>query len=99
MRKQQKLQIITKYYEEYDVKRKPSSQLDSLGKADDTDLVCGKDSTILVRNFSIEQAQHYFRQKNVRVLIQCPTCDSYNLLAAAFEIGDDGTVITLPGGE
>lgn len=62
----------------------------------DCDLLCGKDGTIVLRNFSIEEAQHHFRMINVRILIQCPTCGSHNLLAAAVQKNAEGEIITFP---
>jgi hypothetical protein len=98
-RKSEKLPIVDVFYPEYDAVIQPHHpDVEREGKSA-CDLLCGQDGELLLRNFSIEEAQNHFRMENKRVVIECPTCGRYNLLAAAVEKRPDGSVVTLPSGE
>ena len=90
--------LVANYHEGHDVLVEASTKYDIYGVSD-CDLRCGQDSVIILRNFSIQEAQHFFGREGKRVLTRCPTCHSYNLLAAALQKLKDGSFITLPGGE
>jgi hypothetical protein len=76
----------------------PKSEEAELVGASDCDLRCGEEGELLLRNFTIQEAQHYFGMKGKRVVIKCPTCGRYNLLAPAVEERPDGSFVTLPRG-
>ena len=73
--------------------RYPTAEAEGQSKHE---LLCGEDAEVLLRNFNVQQAQNYFRMEKARVVIQCPACDRYNLLAAAVEKSIDGSIVTLP---
>ena len=98
-RKSERLTVIDAFYAEHDAviqARDAGTEKEGLS---DCDLHCGQDGELLLRNFSIEEAQNCFRMYDARVVIKCPTCGGYNLLAAAVEKQADGSTITLPGRE
>lgn len=97
-RKSERLELIAVFHPDHDALIRQTSENEKFGRSD-CDLYCGQDGKLVLRNFSKEEAQHYFRMERVRVVIQCPTCGSYNLLAAAVEKCKDGSVVTLPGRE
>lgn len=96
-RETMRLEIVDQYYPAYDRVLNDGTKADyEKDNAADCDLVCGKDGEIILRNSTIEQAQHFFQRKGIRTLGECCSCGSYNLLAAAIEIGPDGRVVKLP---
>ncbi|WP_207789939.1 hypothetical protein [Allosphingosinicella vermicomposti] len=98
-RESERLSVIDVFYPDHDTVI-PPRHADSEGVGYSAcDLRCGQDGELLLRNFSIQEAQHFFRMENKRVVIKCPECGGYNLLAAAVEKKSDGSIGTLPGGE
>jgi hypothetical protein len=94
-RESQQLPIVRDFRPAHDAVIRPGIEYDRLGRSD-CDLNCGQDDEILLRNFSIEEAQRYFGRENVRVVAKCPSCGSYNLVAGAVQKGDDRGFITFP---
>lgn len=90
----EKLQVVD-YAKGIDKLVRPTPEIESFGRSD-SDLCCGQDGTLLLRSFSVEEAQNFFGVIGTRVVAQCQSCGSYNLLAATLEKGDDGVVVTLP---
>jgi hypothetical protein len=98
-RKSEKLEVISLFFPEEDgVIPARYVEVEELGISD-CDLRCGQDGKLLLRNFSVKEAQNHFRMENRRVVIKCPACGSYNLLASAVEKGPDGNWVDLPSGE
>lgn len=95
-RRAERLQVIGDYHPLHDaVVTARNAEVESTGRSD-CDLRCGEDDELLLRNFTVEQAQDHFRMENMRVVIKCPSCSGYNLLAAAVQKLSDGSVITYP---
>lgn len=98
-RRAERLQVIDDFRPVHDAAvTAQNPEVESAGKSD-CDLRCGEDGELLLRNFTVEQAQDHFRMENMRVVIKCPSCSRYNLLAAAVEKMSDGSIITYPSGE
>lgn len=97
--KSEKLTVVDIFYADHDAIIRPRCPEVEMEGTSGCDLCCGQDGTLLLRNFSVEEAQEHFRMENARVVIKCPTCGSYNLLAAAVEKLPDGWAVTLPSGE
>lgn len=97
MQKNQKvpLPVIDRYWPEHDAFLSPTSLTEVPGYSD-TDLCCGQDGVVLLRNFSVQEAQNLFGRENVRTLLKCPTCNSYNFLAAAMQKLEDGSFVVVP---
>ncbi len=94
-RRTERLKLIEIFYPHHDAPIKRTSEIESFGRSD-CDLICGQDSELLLCNFSIEEAQDYFGREQVRVVIKCPSCSRYNLLAAALEKLENGGFVILP---
>ncbi|GEM_PF-4359772 len=93
------LSLVDTFYPDHDaVITAQNSEVESFGTSD-SDLRCGEDGELLLRNYTVKQAQDHFRLENTRVVIKCPSCGRYNLLAAAVEKMSDGSVVTYPRGE
>lgn len=90
----EKLQVVD-YAKGIDKLVRPTPEIEAFGRSD-SDLCCGQDGALLMRNFSVEQAQNFFGTIGTRVVAQCPSCGSHNLLAATVEKDDDGVAVTLP---
>jgi len=97
-RKSERLPLVEAFYPDHDALIRRPVDIEGFGGSH-CDLRCGEDNEIVLRNFTIEEAQNYFRREKARVIIQCPSCGSYNLLAAMVEKREDGSIITFPGGE
>lgn len=96
-RKSERLELVDNYYPDHDALIRRTAEIESYGEGKrEYELLCGQDGELLVRNFSVEEAQHHFGREGVRALMQCPSCGSYNLLAAALEKLDDGSFVALP---
>jgi len=95
VRRRQHLTLIEIFYPTLDAAITRSDEIEAMGDMD-CDLCCGKDGTLLLRNFTKDKAQKLFRREKMRTVIKCGTCGSYNLLAAAVEKGKDGRIVTLP---
>jgi hypothetical protein len=94
-RETQRLELVDKFYPTFDALIHPTAAIEHEGRSD-CDLLCGNDGQLLLRNYSIQEAQHHFGREHARVLTKCPLCGSYNLLAAALEKLQDGSFVTLP---
>lgn len=99
IRKSEKLAIVSAFYPDDDAVIQPRDAGVEMEGISSSDLHCGRDGELLLRNFSVKEAQNQFRMENKRVVIKCPTCGSYNLLAAAVEKQSDGSIVTFPSGE
>ncbi len=94
-RRTENLEIIEKFYAQHDSPIKPNTEIENFGTSS-CDLCCGRDGTTLLRNFTVQEAQDFFGREKFRTVTKCPTCGSYNLIAAAIEKGNDGSVVILP---
>lgn len=47
-----------------------------------SELVCGRCGTVLLPDFTVEDAQHSIVGQTGRTLAKCPTCFAHNLLSA-----------------
>jgi hypothetical protein len=95
-RSSERLEIVDAFYPDYDAVTRPLNPEAEAAGTSNCDLRCGKDGELLLRNFTVEEAQNQFRMENKRVVIKCPACGSYNLLAAAVEKSPQGEIVTLP---
>ncbi len=98
VRRSERMKLIEDFYPSLDSPIRPDTEIESMGSSD-CDLCCGQDGTVLLRNFTVEEAQDLFGRPLSRTVIKCPTCNLYNLVAAAVEKGEDGRIVTLPRGK
>lgn len=98
-RESENLTIVETYRPEYDSLIQACDPEQEARGMSGSDLRCGQDGKLLLRNFSVEEAQNCFRMEGRRAVIKCPACGSYNLLAAAVEKNSEGGWVDLPNRE